>query len=92
MSDTEITAGDQVVGVADRAYEVSGRYVVFDEVLVKGSFGPDFTYRGKPLRLIHVHTMIGLLVDHRGPRGPVAKGVLCEVIEASKAGGNGAKA
>ena len=81
MTDTEILSNGVVVGQTDRAYDLEGvRYIAFDEILLRGELGPEIHYRGRELLVLHVHQMVGLQVDMRGPRGPLVKGVFCQVV------------
>ena len=77
---TEILAGGKVVGETDRAYQIDGTTVTFNDVLVKGDLSGELEYNGAKLRVIRVNTIIGLEVTPNGVRGPVWKGVECEVI------------
>jgi hypothetical protein len=76
----EITKGGAVVGVTDRIYDLPGKDVVFEEVLVRGDLSGDLNYNGRTIRVVRVDAAIGLLVDDKGARGPVWKGVNCEVL------------
>ncbi len=76
----ELRKGGTVVGVTDRIYDVSGSTVIFEEVLLRGDLSGELEYNGTRLRVIKVDTAIGMLVDQRGPRGPVWKGVTCAIL------------
>jgi len=76
----EIRKSGTVVGLTDRIYDVGETEVVFDEVLIKGDLSGDLDYNGHTIRVVRVDTAVGLLIDGRGARGPVWKGVVCEVI------------
>jgi hypothetical protein len=76
---TELRKEGQVVGTTDRVYVVAGPSVRFDEVLVRGDLSGELQYNGKKLRVVRIDTTIGLMVDQQGPRGPIWKGVDCEV-------------
>lgn len=78
-SSAKIVKGGEVVGLTDRVYELAGNEVVFDEVLVKGDLSGDLDYNDHQIRVVRVDTAVGMLVDDRGVRGPVWKGVVCEV-------------
>lgn len=71
----------QVVGKTDRVYELTGKEVVFDEILVAGAIGVGETllYNDKKVKVAQIGSYIGLLVDEKGARGPVMKGVKCTV-------------
>lgn len=76
----EIVKSGTVVGLTDRIYDVGKAEVVFDEVLIKGDLPGDLNYNGHTIRVVRVDMAVGMLVDGRGARGPVWKGVVCEVI------------
>jgi hypothetical protein len=77
----EILREGAAVGITDRIYPIEGRSVTFDEVLVKGDLSGELSYNGRTLRVVHIDTMIGLEVGPYGARGPVWKGVECEVLQ-----------
>ena len=78
---TNIYSSGKVVGVTDRIYEVDDQSIIFDEVLVKGDLSGELEYNGVRLRITHIDSIIGLIVDQKGPRGPVWNEVECRVIE-----------
>lgn len=71
----------QVVGITDRVYTINGKSITFDDILVKGDLSGVLKYNGVKLRVVRVNTLIGLEVTMQGVRGPVWKGVECEVIK-----------
>lgn len=77
---TEIRKAGTVVGVTDRVYPINGDNVTFEDVLVKGDLSGELEYNGRKLRVVRVHTVIGLEIAGQGPRGPVWKHVECQVI------------
>jgi hypothetical protein len=77
----EIHSSGKIVGITDRVYKVEGESVTFDDVLVKGDLSGELEYNGKRLRIVRVDTIIGLEVGMQGARGPVWKGVVCEVVK-----------
>lgn len=77
----ELLKNNQVVGVTDRVYSIVGPNVKFDDVLVKGDLHGELEYNGIKLRVIRIDTAIGLEVGSGGARGPVWKGVECEVLD-----------
>ena len=77
----EILRQGTVVGTTDRIYPIEGRSVRFDDVLVRGDLSGELSYNGRRLRVVHVDTIIGLEVGPYGARGPVWKGVECEVSQ-----------
>lgn len=77
----ELRKGSQVVGYTDRVYPLEGDTVTFGEVLVKGDLSGNLDYNDRTLRVIRVDTMIGLEIGSQGARGPVWKGVECEVVK-----------
>jgi hypothetical protein len=76
----EIRKSGHVVGLTDRVYGVEGDQVTFGEVLVRGDLSGDLEYNEHRLRVIRIDAIVGLLVDGKGARGPVWKGVMCEVL------------
>jgi len=78
----ELKKEGHVVGLTDKVYPIVGGDVVFDEVQVLGDLDGILDYNGTLLRVVQIDTMIGLLVDNRGARGPVWQKVRCEVINA----------
>lgn len=76
----ELRKGGAVVGVTDRIYDVSGSTVIFEEVLLKGDLSGELEYNGTRLQVVKVDTAVGMLVDQRGARGPVWKGVTCAIL------------
>ena len=77
----ELLRSGYVVGLTDRAYPITGSSLKFDEVLVKGDLSGELEYNERRIKIVRVHTIIGLLVDSGGARGPVWKGVECEVLD-----------
>jgi hypothetical protein len=77
----EIHSSGKVVGITDRVYEIKGESVTFDDVLVKGDLSGELDYNGVKLRIVRVDTIIGLEVGMQGARGPVWKGVVCEIVK-----------
>jgi hypothetical protein len=80
-SNPELRSSGKVVGITDRIYSIIGSIVTFDDVLIKGDLSGVLEYNGAKLRVVRIHTMIGLEATLQGVRGPVWKGVECEVIE-----------
>lgn len=78
----ELKKEGQVVGLTDKVYQVAKGYVVFDEIQVLGDLSGVLDYNGTLLRVVQIDTMIGLLVDNRGARGPIWQKVQCEVVNA----------
>jgi hypothetical protein len=78
---TEILSAGKVVGITDRIYSIKGSSVTFEEVLVKGDLSGELLYNGTKLRVVRIDTVIGLEIGAQGARGPVWKGVECEVIK-----------
>ena len=76
-SSTELLKEGVVVGITDRIYRVDGNEVTFNEVLLKGDLSGELHYNGVKLVVIKVDTAVGMLVDEKGARGPVWKGVVC---------------
>ncbi len=76
----ELRRSGAVAGITDRVYKISGSTVTFDEVLVKGDLSGELEYNDKRLRVVRGDTMIGLEIGVKGARGPVWKGVECEVL------------
>ena len=81
VSCPELRSSGQVVGITDRVYSIDGPSVTFDDVLVRGDLSGELTYNGTRLRVVRVDSMVGLEVSPRGMRGPVWKGVECQVVE-----------
>jgi len=79
-ANNELRKGGQVVGYTDRVYSLEGSRVTFDEVVVAGDLSGDLQYNDRTVRVVGVNTMIGLEIGSQGARGPVWKGVECEVI------------
>jgi len=77
----EILSLGKVVGITDRVYSIEGTSVTFDDVLVRGDLSGELMYNGVKLRVIRIDTVIGLEMGAQGPRGPVWKGVVCEVVK-----------
>lgn len=77
---TELTSNGVVVGVTDRIYLLVGDEVTFAEVLVKGDLSGELKYNGRAIKVVEVNSMIGLLVDQNGARGPVWQDVRCAVL------------
>ncbi len=77
----ELLKAGKVVGLTDRVYPITSSNVTFDEVLVKGDLSGELEYNGKRLRIVRTDTIIGLLVDMGGARGPVWKGVECQILD-----------
>lgn len=80
---TELRVNGKVVGLTDKVYSIEGKTVRFDEILVRGDLTEgDLEYNGHHLRIVRVEAVIGLLVGAGGPpRGPVWRGVECEVVD-----------
>jgi hypothetical protein len=78
---TEIRSSGKVVGITDRIYSIDGPSVTFDDVLVRGDLSGELLYNGIKLRVVRIDTIVGLEIGPQGPRGPVWKGVECEVVE-----------
>ncbi|MGB3904742.1 MAG: hypothetical protein WBB22_07445 [Anaerolineae bacterium] len=66
--------------MTDRIYSIDGPSVTFDDVLVMGDLSGELLYNDLKLRVVRVDTIIGLEVGSHGARGPVWKGVECEVV------------
>jgi hypothetical protein len=77
----EIRSSGKVVGITDRIYSIEGSLITFDDVLVKGDLSGDLEYNGVKIRIVRVNTIIGMEVGVHGARGPVWKGVVCEVVD-----------
>ena len=77
----EIRSAGIVVGITDRIYDIDGPMVTFNEVLVRGDLSGELEYNSFKLRVVRVNTIIGLEIGPQGPRGPVWRGVECEVIQ-----------
>jgi len=71
----------KVVGITDRVYPVNDGSITFDDVLVKGDLSGVLEYNGAKLRIIRINAVIVLEVTMQGARGPVWKGVECEVLK-----------
>ena len=78
----ELKKSGKVVGLTDKVYLIVGKEIVFDEIQVLGDLDGILDYNDTPLRVVQIHTMIGLLVDSRGARGPIWQKVRCEVVNA----------
>jgi len=76
----ELRKGNQVVGYTDRVYSLEGNTDTFAEILVKGDLSGRLQYNEHTIRIVRVDTIIGLEFGSQGPRGPVWKGVECEVF------------
>ncbi|HZP57727.1 MAG TPA: hypothetical protein VFC53_09255 [Dehalococcoidia bacterium] len=76
----EIRKAGEVVGLTDRIYDTSGEQVTFDEILVKGDLSGELEYNGARLRVKGINMMVGLEIGPQGARGPVWRGVQCEVL------------
>jgi len=76
----KIKKNGSVVGTTDRIYSVVGLSVTFDEVLPIGDLDGELEYNGRTLVLESIDTMIGLEISNGVARGPVWKGVKCQVI------------
>jgi hypothetical protein len=76
----QILRQGEVVGITDRIYSIEGSSVTFDEVLVRGDLSGELWYNGSTIRVVQIDTMIGLEVGLHGARGPVWKGVQCQVL------------
>ena len=77
----EVRRSGKVVGITDRIYSISDEpTVTFDEILVKGDLSGELEYNGQKLQIVRVDTIIGLEVGPSGARGPVWKGVECQVL------------
>jgi len=76
----EIYKAGEVVGITDQEYNIEGSTVVFNDVLVKGDMSGEIEYNGNKLRVVRINQQIGMEVGAQGPRGPVMKGVECELI------------
>ena len=80
----ELRKDDVVVGRTDRIYQITGKAVTFDDVLVVGDLSGVLDYNGKKVRVVRVESMIGLEIGTGGARGPVWKKVECEVLNKGK--------
>jgi hypothetical protein len=76
----EIRKAGVVVGVTDRVYAVYGSAVLFEEVVVKGDLSGVLEYNGSSLQVIQVYATAPRVVDERGARGPILKGVTCAIL------------
>lgn len=76
----DLKSGSSIVGKTNRVYPIQDGRVVFDEVQVLGDLSGVLTYNGRKLKIVRVDELIGLLVDGKGMRGPVWRGVECEAI------------
>jgi hypothetical protein len=77
----EILSSGKVVGITDRVYSIEGTSVTFDDILVRGDLSGELIYNGVKLHVIRIDTVIGLEIGAQGARGPVWKGVECEVVK-----------
>ena len=73
-------ANGKVVGLTDRVYTPSNSTITFDDVLLKGDLSGTLEYNGVKLHIVKINSIIGLEVTLTGARGPVWKGVECEVL------------
>ena len=73
-------ANGNVVGFTDKVYSPENSRLVFDEIVVKGDLSGELNYNGDRITVVKVHTVIGLELSLTGPRGPIWKGVECEVL------------
>jgi hypothetical protein len=76
----EIYSHGRLVGLTDRVYAVRPPTVTFDDVVVKGDLSGELEYNGQKLRITRIDTIIGLESGMHGVRGPVWKGVECQVV------------
>ncbi len=77
----ELRKNGDVVGLTDRVYDLAGTIVHIDEILVTGDLSGELSYNGKLLKILEVNTVVGMLVDQRGARGPVWKDVQAQVVD-----------
>jgi hypothetical protein len=77
----EIRSKGKIVGLTDEIYNLTGPTIIFPDVLVKGDLSGELEYNGKKIKVVRIDTVIGLEASLQGARGPVWKGVECEVIE-----------
>ncbi len=77
---TELRRSGDVVGITDKVYEITGSTVTFGEVLVRGDLSGELEYNDKRLKVVRIDTIIGLEIGDKGVRGPLWKGVECEVL------------
>lgn len=78
------TVKGDVLGELDKDYELTAGKVIFDEVLLKGPWPPpsnEVMYGQVRLRVESVGSFTGLLVDEKGPRGPVIKQLVCSTLD-----------
>ena len=75
----ELTKNGQIVGLVEGAKIVGWRYE-FDEVLVKGDWRGLLSYDNHNLIIVAVREQIGLEIGMQGARGPLLKGVVCDVV------------
>ena len=77
----ELKKSGQVVGLTDRVYDVDdGKQVAFEEVVVRGDLSGVLEYNAHTLKVVEIREIIGLEISAQGARGPVWKGVVCEVL------------
>jgi hypothetical protein len=76
----EIKKGADIVGLTDRAYDISTGAIHIDEILVKGDLSGDLTYNGRRIRILTIDTAIGMKVDQHGARGPIWEGVDIQIL------------
>ncbi len=78
---TEIYKDGNVVGITDREYNIKGSSIIFDDILVNGDMSGKLEYNGIKLRVKNIDSVIAMDMSLQGPRGPVWKGVECEVVD-----------
>lgn len=79
-SSREILKEGNVVGITDKIYDINDDHIVFDEIIVRGDLSGKLTYNEKTIKITRVKEIIGLMVTMTGVKGPVWRGVECEVV------------
>lgn len=81
VSQNELTRGGQVVGVVSGGVEVQGpKQIELGEVLIQGDLDGPLAFGRRTIRILKAREHIGLEVGDKGARGPLLKGVICEVV------------
>ncbi len=72
----------QLVFTTDKPYEIKGRTIVFDKLLLKGrpEYDKPFLYVGVEIKVTHINEYVGLLVSGSAVEGPVLMGVHCDLV------------
>ena len=77
----ELRRGTDVVGVTDHVYPITEPTVTFAEIVVRGDLSGELEYNGRHLQITQVDEIIGLEIGPNGARGPLWKGVRCQVLK-----------